>query len=83
MTWSHENKEKIQYIVSFLGFVCGIIMCFADFCIEPLAQIHDTSLWFLGQMIAFICAVFGISLHYTAELNNFKQEILNSKNKNI
>lgn len=75
MTLSHENKEKIQYSIAIIAFFLGVSMCIADFVVDPLAQMHDTSLWFLGQMITFCAAVFGISLHYSGELNNFKQEI--------
>lgn len=75
MVWDHTKKEEIQYTVAIFAFLLGIIMCFIDFYVDPLAQMHDTSLWFLGQMIAFCGAVFGISLHYSGELKNFKQEI--------
>lgn len=82
MNWNHDNKEKIQYIVACFGFIVGVLMCVADFAIIfPPGEIHDTTLWFLGEMIAFICAVFGISLHYTTELNNFKQEIRSKLNE--
>lgn len=73
--WTHETKEKIQYTVAIIAFFIGISMCVADFILDPLGAIHDTSLWFLGQMIAFTAAVFGISLHYSGQLSNFKQEI--------
>lgn len=75
MTWNHDNKEKIQYGIAVIAFIIGVGMCTADFIIDPLASMHDTTLWFLGQMIAFCAAVFGISLHYSGELQNFKQEI--------
>lgn len=76
MIWDHDTKEKIHYIVSISAFVVGVILCIIDFAIiPPPGEIHNTSLWFLGEMMAFVGAVFGISLHYSGELNNFKQEI--------
>lgn len=75
MNWTQENKEKIHYITSIGAFFIGIMLCVADFIIEPPGEIHSTSLYFLGEMIAFCGAVFGISLHYENQLNNFKHKI--------
>lgn len=80
MTLDNETKEKIHYAVSISAFFIGIILCIIDFFMPPPCTIHNTSLWFLGEMMAFVGAVFGISLHYSGQLNNFKQEILKEIN---
>ena len=80
MKFDNETKEKIHYAVSISAFLIGIILCIVDFVIPPPGEIHNTSLWFLGEMMAFVGAVFGISLHYNGELKNFKQEIIRQIN---
>ena len=80
MTFDNETKEKIHYAVSISAFFIGIILCVVDFVIPPPGEIHNSSLWFLGEMMAFVGAVFGISLHYSGELKNFKQEIIRQIN---
>ena len=80
MKFDNETKEKIHYAVSISAFIIGILLCIVDFFMPPPGEIHNTSLWFLGEMMAFVGAVFGISLHYSGELKNFKQEIIRQIN---
>ena len=75
MVWNNETKEKLQYAVSIALLLIGTIICIVDFIIPPPGSIHDTSLYFLGEFIAFAGAIFGIGLHYDGQLTKFKQEI--------
>lgn len=70
-----ETKDLTQYITSIAFLTVGIILCIIDFFMEPPGLIHDTSLYFVGEAMTFVGAVFGISIHYSAQLESFKQEI--------
>ena len=80
MNWTIEKKEKLQYFTAIGALIVGVCICIADFIAPVFGEIHNTSLYLLGEFITFTGAVFGISLHYRNELDNFKQEI-RSKNE--
>lgn len=70
-----NTKEWWQYSVSTVGFFSGIVMCYlAFFVINAMANF---SLFYLGQMIAFCAAVYGIGLyinHKTGEYASKQKE---------
>lgn len=75
MNWTIETKEKLQYSTAIGALIVGVCICIVDFIAPVFGDIHNTSLYILGEFITFTGAVFGISLHYRNELDNFKQEI--------
>ncbi len=75
MKWTVETKEIVQYIVATLMLLFGIMLTGWGFLVPPLGEISNGVLIVLGQTLTFAGAVFGINLHYSNELDRFKQEI--------
>lgn len=76
--WSLKKKEQIQYCVAVLGFVFGLVMtAVSAFCVEPLGEVHPSIISILGIVISFAAAIFGVSLHYDSELQEFKSAARN------
>ena len=75
MKWSFETKEKIQYIFAGMAFVFGLTLIgTAAWCIEPLGVVDATLITIFGLILSFVGAVFGLNLHYSNELMNFKTQ---------
>ena len=66
-----QNKEKVQYITAIGFLITGIILCFMSFFLNEY-EIDNGSLWYLGQSVAFVSAVFCVNLVVKNEI--FKVE---------
>lgn len=76
MKWDYKVKEQIQYTFSGVLFIFGMVLVgISAFAIEPLGEVHSSIIGVFGFCLSFVGAVFGLNLHYSNELNNFKQEV--------
>ena len=66
-----QKKEKVQYITAIGFLITGIILCFMSFFLNEY-EIDNGSLWYLGQSVAFVSAVFCVNLVVKNEI--FKVE---------
>lgn len=83
MKWDTKTKEKIQYITAGVCMAVGVCIVITDFILPPLALIHNTSLYLLGEFITFVSAIFGINLHYSNQLEKFKETMMEKNNEEI
>ena len=74
---SKDLKEKIQYISAGVMLCFGIALTIAGFVTPPEGEVDGSVLAIFGQCLLFSGSVFGISLHYSTELKNFKNEVRN------
>lgn len=66
-----QKKEKVQYTTAIGFLITGIILCFMSFFLNEY-EIDNGSLWYLGQSVAFLSAVFCVNLVVKNEI--FKVE---------
>jgi len=81
MKWDKKTKEKINYAIAALSFLFGLTLTAVGFAVEPVGEIHSSVLTMLGICMTFTGSVMGISLHYSNELQIFKDEVLSAVNK--
>lgn len=80
---SLSYKDKLSYSLAIAAFALGWIITIIGFFVSPVGEIHSTVLWVLGQSLLFTGSIIGIAQYYSAQLNDFKSNIINSiKNKN-
>ena len=73
MTWDFKTKEKIQYFFAGTAFIFGLVLVgVSAWCIEPLGIVDATIITIFGLILSFVGATFGINLHYSNEVMNFK-----------
>ena len=68
-------KDKFSYGFAIASFVVGWGLVIASFSLSPAHEVDSSVLACLGSALVFCSACLGISYHYDAQLNNFKEEI--------
>lgn len=67
-------KEKLAIVSACVAFVCGWLLTgIAAF--VPLLLSEQSILWILGQSLTYASAVFGVSMYFSAESRQMKQDI--------
>lgn len=74
-------KDKFSYIFAIASFVVGWGMVIASFSLSETHEVDPSVLACLGSALVFCASCLGISYHYDAQLNNFKEEIRKSLDK--
>lgn len=78
-----KPKELIIYLIAATGQLAAIVLMFLALFIEPSGEIHSSALSFYGITCGFTSLLFGVSAHYSSELNSFKEKITDSINRKI
>ena len=67
-------KEKLAIISACIGFTCGWVLTgIAAF--VPLLLSEQAILWILAQSLTYASAVFGVSMYFSAESRQMKEDI--------
>lgn len=67
-------KERLAIISACVGFTCGWILTgIAAF--VPLLLSEQAILWILAQSLTYASAVFGVSMYFSAESRQMKQDM--------
>lgn len=67
-------KEKLAIVSACVAFACGWLLTgIAAF--VPLLLSEQSILWILGQSLTYASAVFGVSMYFSAESRQMKQDI--------
>lgn len=61
---SFKTKEGIQFIMSVLVLLAGIVLIFCGFYAVPIGQIHYTVISTFGIFLSFVGAVWNIDIKY-------------------
>lgn len=75
---SLSYKDKLSYLLAIAAFALGWIITIIGFFVSPVGEIHSTVLWVLGQSLLFTGSIIGIAQYYSAQLNDFKSNIINT-----
>lgn len=59
---TNDRKELVQYTTAIFGFVSGVVLCVCSFFLNNY-EITGSVLGYMGEMIAFCSAVFGLNLY--------------------
>ncbi len=76
-----NTKEGLQYTTAILGFLSGIFLCVCSFFLNNY-EITGSVLGYMGEMIAFCSAVFGLNLYMKgkwAEVRTETKEYVDEK----
>lgn len=68
-------KDKFSYAFAIASFAVGWGLVIASFSLSETHEVDSSVLACLGSALVFCSACLGISYHYDAQLNNFKEEI--------
>ena len=59
---TNDTKELVQYTTAIFGFISGVVLCICSFFMNNY-EITGSVLGYMGEMIAFCSAVFGLNLY--------------------
>jgi hypothetical protein len=65
-------KEKIQYWVSTVLILSGIVLSYLSFFLSDNKEINDSVLIYLSQTLVFAGGVFGVSLYFKSQISEFR-----------
>lgn len=75
MKWNAKTKEVIQYVVSVVAFVFGLVLvAVSAFAVSPYGEVHSSIQMVFGVILTFVGAIFGLNLHWSNQVEAFKTE---------
>lgn len=74
MKLNKESKEWVQFLVSLLVLLAGIVLVFISLFLQPVGVIHYTVLTAFGMFLTFVGAVWNLDVKYTYKVNELHQE---------
>ena len=75
MKWSSP-----QCIYAGLSLALGFILIYLDFFLTETHEIHDNSLWVLGQSFVFAGSIFGLKGYVDGKFIKFKEDLADKWN---
>lgn len=66
-----------QCIAAFISLISGILLCYLDFYLTETHEIHDNSLFVLGQLLLFSAGIFGVKGYVDGKFIKFKNDLQN------
>lgn len=74
--WSDLTiKETVSYLLAIGALLSGYILLFLGMYLPPAGEIHHSVLTAFGITGLFTGSLLGITMHYTAELDQLKDKI--------
>lgn len=74
------TKEKLTLFTAITAFIIGWSLTIIGFFTStPIGHISESALFVLGQALLYCGTVFGISSHYSNELEKVKKELNNKE----
>ena len=68
-------KEFVRYTIAAVGQIAAVVLVFMAMVFEPKGQIHSSVLYYYAEACMFTSILFGVSAHYSSELQKFKDNI--------
>ena len=69
-----DKREKAAYVTAIVAFIAGWGMTIAGFIVPPTGEISDSVLWVLGQALIYAASVFGVTLYFRNQMEQFRTE---------
>ena len=68
--------------VSALGsLLAGFVLIYLDFFLNEQGEIHDNTLWVMGQAFIYASAIFGVKGYIDGKFIKFKKDITDNATK--
>lgn len=75
-----KYKDHIQMLLGVLSFIFGNALIWVDFFLSS-NNIHERSLWYFGECLAFTGMVFGVVGYINGKFGDMERKIgINEKN---
>ena len=63
------NKDKISQISALLMLLSGVGLSVAGFVADPMGEISDSVLWYVGQTLMYAGSIFGVTIYTLARFS--------------
>lgn len=73
------QRDKIQFVISGLLMLVGVVMLFVGLLIDPAGVIHNSVLVAFGEIATLAAAILGIDAVYTNALQKIVSNIRNGE----
>ena len=73
------KKETIQFLVSLLVLLAGIVLVFISLFLQPVGVIHYTVITVFGMFLTFVGAVWQIDVKYDFKARELEQKLIQRK----
>lgn len=73
------SKEMVQFIMSTIVLIAGVVLLFTGLFLQPVGIIHYTVLTAVGMLLSFVGAVWNIDLKYDFKTKELKHLIEDKK----
>lgn len=68
-------KDRVAYSTAIVSFAIGWLLIIINFFIPPMGIVADTTLWILGQSLAYTGAVVGITAYAKSEVRKIRKDL--------
>ena len=69
------NKDKISQISALLMLLSGVGLSVAGFVADPMGEISESVLWYVGQTLMYAGSIFGVSTYVKSRFRDLETEI--------
>ena len=63
------NKDKISQISALLMLLSGVGLSVAGFVADPMGEISESVLWYVGQTLVYAGSIFGVTIYALARFS--------------
>ena len=63
------NKDKISQISALLMLLSGVGLSVAGFVADPMGEISESVLWYVGQTLMYAGSIFGVTISALARFS--------------
>lgn len=60
------NKDKLSQLSALLMLLSGVGLSVAGFVADPMGEISDSVLWYVGQTLMYAGSIFGVTIYTLA-----------------
>lgn len=70
-----------QCVYAGISIALGFLLIYLDFFLTETHEIHDNSLWVLGQCFIFAGSIFGLKGYVDGKFIKFKEDLTKNESK--
>ena len=63
------NKDKISQISALLMLLSGVGLSVAGFVADPMGELSESVLWYVGQTLMYAGSIFGVTIYALARFS--------------
>ena len=69
-----DFKTKAAYATALVSFTIGWTLVCIGFFMPPKGEVHQTTLYILGEAMIYTASVFGVALYFNNQMVKFKHD---------